>query len=101
MARYLTLPNKRTPPVYPTVRITNLTASPLYLGIKAAGFSGIWLAANGQSGDYVDAQGIDFTDKRVVDTLSNFVQWGKVSVAIPAGEDLNSVLNPGTTTTGL
>lgn len=89
--------SRRKPPAIPDLRVTNLTSDYLYLGVKAHGMQGIWLAPNGQEDDSVVLVGLDFNDWRVVDTLKNLANELKISVSLD--EDVLTGLGIATTTT--
>ena len=73
------------PPQYPKLKISNLTSSVLYLGIKTSKFSGIYLAPKGQTGDNVTLVGVDFTDKPTVRVLTQLVEDQKIMVDLVEG----------------
>ncbi len=95
----MTIYRKRKPPVFPKVLIKNFTASPLYLGFGGKNQRGIWLAANGQSGDSIVIEGLNLADKRILDTLKSLLNDKKIGIKIMEAFYVAVGANAGTTTT--
>lgn len=87
---------RRKPPSSTRLLVANMTPNYLYLGIKAHGVQGIWLAPKGQPGYVTALRGVDFYDKRVVDTLKSLGNSLKLYIAL--NEGLAAALGISTTT---
>lgn len=73
---------KRRVPVFPKIRITNLTNEVLYIGIRTKQGTGIYLAPSGQPGSSIDVEGLDLADEKVLVTLGNLYTTGKVNYTV-------------------
>lgn len=87
----------RKVPVFPKIVVTNTSGQVLYLGVKAKGVNGVWLAASGD-GSQVVLQGVDLSDRRVTRTLQDLQAKGRISLALV--EPLASAFPTTTTTPG-
>lgn len=87
---------RRKPPVAPRLLVANMTSDYLYLGVKAHGVQGIWLAPKGQTGYVAALKGVDLYDKRVVDTLKSLGNSLKLYIAL--NDELAAAIGISTTT---
>lgn len=87
---------RRKPPDAPRLLVANMTNDYLYLGVKAHGVQGIWLSPKGQPGYVTALKGVDFHDKRVVDTLKSLGNSLKLYIAL--NDELAAALGISTTT---
>lgn len=88
---------RRKAPAYPSIYVANKTSDYLYLGFRANGKNGIWLAPEGQAGDSTTLKGVDLADERVISTLRNYGNSLKLYIALASGTDLASALGISTT----